>query len=64
MVDLIFASLCVYEIAFIGFNVGTLIGLISTSIISLWAMSILLRAELIFSRGGKRVIMHYFIYSW
>lgn len=63
-INLIFAGLCVFELAFLGFNTATVIGLVTTSIISLWAMSILLRAELIFNRGGKQVIMHYFYYSW
>ena len=64
IINLAFAGLCVFELAFLGFNVGTLIGVISTTIISFWAMSILLRAELIFARGGRRVVLNYFYYSW
>jgi hypothetical protein len=64
MVNVVFAALCVFELAFIGFNVATLIGLVTTSTTFLWAMSILVRAELIFARGGKRVVMNFFLYSW
>lgn len=64
VVNLVFACLCVFELVAIGFNVGTLVGLVSTSIISFWAMSILLRAEVIWAKGGKKVVMHYFFYSW
>lgn len=64
VINLLFAGLCVFELSVVGFNVGTMVGLISTSIISLWAMSILLRAELIWARGGKHVVMHYFFFSW